>query len=146
MGKGANQPALDEFTMVLAAVLPLAYRPEIATAAAIGFGSGLTTATLLASPNIQRVDTIEIEPAMVDGARHFLPWVSRAYSDRRSRIIFDDAKSFFARGKERYDLIVSEPSNPWVSGTSSLFTQEFYSRIRGYLNDQWPVRAMDSGL
>ena len=82
----------------------------------IGFGSGLTTATLLGAPGLKQVDTIEIEQAMVDGANFFRPRVERAYADPRSRIIIDDAKSYFARARERYDLIVSEPSNPWVSG------------------------------
>jgi hypothetical protein len=50
-------------------------------------------------------------------------------------VVIDDAKSYFARGKGRYDIIVSEPSNPWVSGVASLFTQEFYGRISGYLAD-----------
>jgi spermidine synthase len=135
MRRAGRKPSPDEFTMMLAAVLPLAYKPDIASAAVIGFGSGLTTATLLASPNVRRVDTVEIEPAIVEGARLFLPRVERAYFDPRSRIIFDDAKSFFARSKGSYDLIVSEPSNPWVSGTASLFTEEFYVRIRGYLNE-----------
>jgi hypothetical protein len=116
--------------MVMAAMLPMMYKPDIKTAAVIGFGSGLSTATVLASPVVRRVDSIEIEPAMVDGARAFLPRVERAYEDPRSRIIIDDAKSYFARSGEKYDLILSEPSNPWVSGTASLFTEEFYRRIR----------------
>lgn len=131
----AQPPARDEYTMTLAAALPLAYRPQIRRVAAIGFGSGLTTATLLGAPGIKQVDTIEIEPAMVAGAEAFRPRVERAFADPRSRLIIDDAKSYFARSKERYDLIVSEPSNPWVSGVSSLFTEEFYQRIGGYLND-----------
>jgi hypothetical protein len=81
------------------------------------------------------VDTIEIEPAMVEGAHLFRPAVAAAFDDRRSRIVIDDAKSFFARGGRKYDIIVSEPSNPWVSGVSSLFTQEFYARLATYLND-----------
>jgi len=43
--------------------------------------------------------------------------------------VFDDAKSFFAYGQERFDMIFTEPSNPWVSGTSSLFSVEFYERL-----------------
>ncbi len=91
---------------------------------------------MLRSPNIERVDTIEIEPAMVDGARAFLPRVQLAYSDPRSHIVIDDAKSYFARGgRKRYDIIVSEPSNPWVSGVASLFTEEFYRASPLSLND-----------
>jgi spermidine synthase len=126
-------PSPDEFTMALTAVLPLAFRPQSEVAAIIGFGSGMTTATLLGSPNLKRVDTIEIEPAMVEGARLFGTTVDAAYTDPRSRIVIDDAKSYFARSNERYDLIISEPSNPWVSGVASLFTVEFYQRVKRQL-------------
>ena len=125
----------DEYTMALLALLPLGHRPEAKKAAVIGFGSGMSTATLLASPHLERVDTIEIEPAMIEGARLFRPTVDAAYADPRSRIVIDDAKSYFARGGERYDIIVSEPSNPWVSGVASLFTREFYERLHAYMND-----------
>jgi hypothetical protein len=47
----------------------------------------------------------------------------------------DDARTYFSTGKKRYDVIVSEPSNPWVSGVSSLFTQQFYAFLRGHLNE-----------
>jgi spermidine synthase len=134
IGTGAAV-ANDEYTMALLALLPLGHRPDAKKAAVIGFGSGMSTATLLASPTLERVDTIEIEPAMVEGARHFRPGVAAAYDDPRSRIVMDDAKSFFARGRERYDIIVSEPSNPWVSGVASLFTEEFYARLHEYMND-----------
>jgi spermidine synthase len=129
------RPTGDEFTMMMLGVLPLGHKPDAKTAAVIGFGSGMSTTMLLASPKLERVDTVEIEPAMVEGARHFQPFVDAAYKDPRSHIVIDDAKSYFARGKERYDIIVSEPSNPWVSGVASLFTEEFYARLSGYLNE-----------
>ncbi|MGE5094462.1 MAG: fused MFS/spermidine synthase [Betaproteobacteria bacterium] len=140
----------DEYTMALLAMLPLAYQPDAKSAAVIGFGSGSSTTLLLTSDKLERVDTIEIEPAMVEGANLFRPFVDPAYTDKRSHIVIDDAKSYFARGHKRYDIIVSEPSNPWVSGVSSLFTEEFYKRLALYLNDrgvvsQWlHVYEMDS--
>ncbi|MEO8133583.1 MAG: spermidine synthase [Betaproteobacteria bacterium] len=131
-----NQPpSTDEVTMVMTAAIPLAVRPDAQSAAIIGFGSGVSTHTLLASPALKRVDTIEIEAAMVEGAQQFRPRNERAYSDPRSHILIDDAKAFFARSSSKYDIIVSEPSNPWVSGVSSLFSDEFYARIRNYLTD-----------
>ena len=128
-----DKPLPDEVTMVMTALVSLAYKPEARTAAVIGFGSGLTTTTLLGSPTLERIDTIEIESQMVEGARLFGAIVAPAYSDPRSRIVLDDAKSYFARTGVRYDVIVSEPSNPWVSGVASLFTQEFYARVKGAL-------------
>jgi hypothetical protein len=84
---------------------------------------------------VQSVDTIEIEPAMVEGAHVFEPRNSRAYDDPRSHIRIEDAKTFFASTQARYDVIVSEPSNPWVSGVATLFSDEFYSRMGRHLSD-----------
>ncbi|HUR41169.1 MAG TPA: spermidine synthase [Verrucomicrobiae bacterium] len=129
----AAPPSTDDYTMILLGVLPALIHPEPRTVAAIGFGSGRTTHTLLQDPRLTRVDTIEIEPAMVEGAKRFGPLVSSAFDDPRSVIHIEDAKTFFARGGERYDIVVSEPSNPWVSGTASLFSREFYHHARRHL-------------
>jgi hypothetical protein len=80
------------------------------------------------------MDTIEIEPAIARGARLFGPLVERTFADPRNEIHFEDAKTFFARHQKQYDIIVSEPSNPWVSGVASLFTDEFYQQIRRHLS------------
>jgi spermidine synthase len=142
----------DEITMVLTGALPLALKPDIRSAAVIGIGTGLTTHTLLQSLAIEGVETVEIEAAMAQAARGFMPRNSGAFADPRGAILIDDAKSFFSSRNRRYDIIVSEPSNPWVSGVSSLFTREFYRRIRGHLNPggmlvQWmQLYEMDPSL
>ena len=123
----------DEVTMVLTAALPLAHNPEAKNVAVIGIGTGLTTHTMLAAAAVESVDTIEIEPAMAQASRRFAPRNSNAFADPRSHIIFDDAKTFFSTRNRQYDIIISEPSNPWVSGVSSLFTREFYRHARRYL-------------
>lgn len=125
----------DEATMILAAALPLLYKPDSVRAANIGMGSGLTTHALMYSEQLDEVDTIEIEAFMVEAARAFGPRVQRAWSDPRSNIFIDDAKTFFASHGQSYDFIISEPSNPWVSGTASLFTEEFYHHVSRYLHE-----------
>jgi spermidine synthase len=129
----AGERGSDEITMVLTAGLPLSLKPGTKTAAVIGIGTGLTTHTLLQSLAIERVDTVEIEAAMAAASRGFMPRNSGAFADPRGNLVIDDAKTYFAARGARYDLIVSEPSNPWVSGVSSLFTREFYRRVRGHL-------------
>ncbi len=121
-------PSKDEPTMTLLAALPLALKPDTQTAAVIGFGSGLTSATLLDSVHVTRVDTIELEPKMIEGARLMSDSVTLLEIDARSRIHIDDAKSFFTvqPPNQRYDLIISEPSNPWVGGIAGLFSKEHY--------------------
>ena len=123
----------DEPNQVLVGLLPLMARPDAKDVALIGFGSGVTAHVLLGSPNLERLDTIEIEREMVKGSRAFYPANQRAYDDPRNHFWFDDAKAYFAGAARRFDIIVSEPTNPWVSGVSSLFTVEFYREAKRYL-------------
>lgn len=125
----------DQVTQAFLPLITLAHAPEAKTAAVIGFGSGVSSHMLLGSPKLQQLVTVEIEPAMVAGSRLFGAANRRVYQDRRSQIVIDDAKSYFASANKRFDLIMSEPSNPWVSGVSGLFTDEFYSRVKRYLAD-----------
>lgn len=124
----------DEPTMIMAATLPIYLHPNPKKFAVIGWGSGLTTHTLAGLPAPELIETIEIEPAMVEGARHFDRRTARAYENQRSKIRIDDARTYFSAGNRKYDAIISEPSNPWVSGVASLFTTEFYGFIRKHLN------------
>ena len=126
-------PVTDEVTMTLAGALPLVLVPQARRVANIGFGTGMTTHVLLASSTLERVDTVEIEPAMVRAGELLRRYNSRALDDPRSRIHYEDAKTYFAAHPQRYDVIVSEPSNPWVSGVASLFSREFYGDVRRYL-------------
>ena len=66
-------------------------------------------------------------------AKGFYPWNSRGYDDPRTHIYIDDANTFFLTNRRQYDLIVSVPSNPWVSGVASLFSHEFYAKMRRYM-------------
>jgi spermidine synthase len=125
----------DAATQVLVPLITLAYAPRARSAAIIGQGSGLSSHLLLGDADLKELVTIEIEPQMIAGSRVFYPANRRSFDDPRSKIVIDDAKSYFASEQRRYDLIISEPSNPWVSGVSGLFTTEFYGRIRGYLSE-----------
>lgn len=131
-----NPRAIDESTMIFAAAFPLALHPDAKVVANIGFGSGLTSHVLLGSSKLERVDTIEIEEAIVQAAKGFRPRVDAVYADPRSHIYLDDAKTYFSSHRSKYDIIISEPSNPWVSGVSSLFTDEFYRMVKTHLSDK----------
>ncbi|MEO8156478.1 MAG: spermidine synthase [Betaproteobacteria bacterium] len=133
---GPGPAGVDEVTQTLLGALPLMLHPAPKTAAVVGFGSGMTTQILLSDPGLERVDTIEIEERMIEAARRgFFPRNRKAYEDPRSSIHIEDAKTYFSVANKQYDIIVSEPSNPWVSGIASLFTEEFYRHVAGHLND-----------
>ncbi|MBV9879430.1 MAG: fused MFS/spermidine synthase [Gemmatirosa sp.] len=123
----------DQVTQALLPLIALAHAPNARTAAVIGEGSGMTSHLLLASPSLRHLSTIDIEPEMIHGSHQFYPANRRVFDDPRSTFVIDDAKSYFASSRQTFDVIVSEPSNPWVSGVSGLFTDEFYHRVRGWL-------------
>jgi len=125
----------DEVTMVMAAIVPLALKSDARRVANIGMGSGLTSHALLAAQSIDTLDTIEIEQEILIGAKEFGQRVKRSFSDPRSSIHIDDAKSFFSNHQKKYDIIVSEPSNPWMNGVASLFSYEFYQHIQKHLEN-----------
>jgi hypothetical protein len=126
----------DFTTQMLSGLVGLAHRPDARNAANIGHGSGITASALLTSSSLERLVTIEIEPLMVEGSLVFLPINQAAFDDPRSSYVFDDAKSYFSYRRERFDLIVTEPSNPWVSGTAGLFTKEFYGQVSEFLTER----------
>lgn len=123
----------DEITQVGLATYPMTLMKPNYRAAMIGFGSGMTAHILLGDPWLKHLDQIEIEQEVINLARGFLPFNRRAYESPKQHLIIDDARNFFSTQTEKYDLIISEPSNPWVSGVSNLFTQEFYKDLKGYL-------------
>lgn len=125
----------DEYTMALTAVIPLAAVKDSCSAAVIGMGSGMTSHYLLYDTTLKEVDVVEIEPAMVEAARLIGEKVSNTFTDKRCNIYIDDAKTFFSAHNRKYDIIVSEPSNPWVSGVSGLFSEDFFALIKNHLNE-----------
>ncbi len=138
--------ASDLATEVLLPLVTAAHVPGARTAAVVGHGTGISSHILLGSPSLERLVTIEIEPEMIRGSRAFLPANRRVFDDPRSTFVLQDARAYLATTGERFDLILSEPSNPWVSGVSSLFTTEFYAHVRRHLAaggvfGQWLHRA-----
>jgi spermidine synthase len=127
--------SLDEPTQVLLGGLAWGMHDKAKRAATIGIGTGMTGHVLLTVGDFEAVDTVEIEPVMVKASRRFGPSVSNVFNDSRSHVCIEDAKTYFTNHKKKYDLIVSEPSNPWVSGVSGLFSTEFYGLIKNYINE-----------
>lgn len=96
----------------------------------VGFGSGMTASAVARYPDVERIDCVEIEPAVLRAAPYLESLNRGVLSDPRVRLIFDDARNFLLTSPDKYDLIISEPSNPWISGIATLFTDEFYAAVR----------------
>ena len=134
MSKDRNHPIEgDELTQAATAFMPMAMMTEPYDAGMVGFGSGMGAHYLLADPLLRDFDCVEIEDEMMNLAKGFYPWNARGYDDPRIHIYIDDAQTFFLTNRRKYDLLISVPSNPWVSGVASLFSHEFYAKMRRYM-------------
>ena len=124
----------DMPTQVMLSQLPLLVAPSVKNSLIIGFASGVSVGSMLQSP-IESVECVELEPATVSGSRYFEHVNNRPLEDKRMRLIIDDARTYLRVTPTRYDIIVSEPSHPWVPGVANLFTQEFFELGRARLSD-----------
>jgi spermidine synthase len=142
----------DEDVQSAAAFLPMAMIDVPYDAAVIGLGSGMTAHHLLGDPLLKSLDLIEIEQEVYEVAKKMQPTNRRVYESDRINLVIEDARTWFSTTRRQYDLIISEPSNPWVSGISSLFTREFYAHTKGFLKQdgllvQWiHLREFNSEL
>ncbi|MFL5322159.1 MAG: spermidine synthase, partial [Myxococcaceae bacterium] len=125
----------DMDTQILLGQLgPLLHSGKAKTALVVGLGSGVTVGSLASHPELERIDVVEISPAVVEAARRFSYINGNALDDPRVHIHVDDARTFMLLQGLRYDVIVSEPSNPWVAGVAGLFTREFFRLAKDHLN------------
>jgi spermidine synthase len=122
----------DMLTQKLVAHLPLLLHDNPREVGIIGLGSGVTLGAALAHP-ITRADVLEISPEVVQASSFFRDENRNALADPRTRLIVGDGRSHVLLGQRKYDVIVSEPSNPWIAGVAALFTEEFFTAARGRL-------------
>jgi spermidine synthase len=99
----------------------------------IGLGSGITVGSTAAHESAGRIDVLEISPEVVAASEFFTAEHGDVLSDPRVHLIVADARNFILSESQNYDVITSEPSNPWISGISNLFTQDFFELARGRL-------------
>ena len=130
----ASDSIYDMPTQVMLGQLPLLIAPRIDNGLIIGYATGVTVGAMLQSP-IQSVTCVELEPGTVAGSEFFNHINNRPLDDPRTNLIIDDARTFLRVTPNRYDIIVSEPSHPWVPGVANLFTQEFFELGRERLQD-----------
>jgi spermidine synthase len=125
----------DMDTQVMLGLAPIAARTGATSALVIGFGSGVTTRVLASVPGMQRVRVVEIEPAVLAMEGLFRHVNGGVLTWPTVHVVVDDARSALQLSPERYDVIVSEPSNPWVAGVATLYTPEFFRIARSRLAD-----------
>jgi spermidine synthase len=122
----------DMTTQVMVGLLPAALADTGARTLIVGHGSGFTAAAALAA-GIGATDIVELEQAVLDGARLFHDPGSDPLDDPRVTLHVEDARTRLMHGGGTYDLVISEPTNPWIAGVNNLFTEDFYARVRARL-------------
>ena len=122
----------DMLTQKLIAHLPLLVHDRPEQVAVIGLGSGATAGAALSHP-VSRVDVIEISPEVVAASAFFTTENRDALKDPRLHLIVGDGRSHLQLSRTQYDVIISEPSNPWIAGVSALFTRQFFEAARARL-------------
>jgi spermidine synthase len=122
----------DMLTQKLLAHVPLLIHGRARSVGIIGLGSGVTLASALTHP-ITSADVVEISPEVVEASHLFGEQNRRALEDPRVRLILGDGRTHLALSERQYDVIISEPSNPWMAGVAALFTREFFEAARNRL-------------
>ncbi len=124
----------DTPTQLMVGYLPMLLNPAAKRVLVIGMGSGMTAKAAAAFP-VERLDVAEIEPAVIEGARYFAEKNGRIHDDPRVRFIHADGRNYLLAVHQRYDVIISEPSNPWIAGIGNLFTREYYQEALSKLGE-----------
>jgi spermidine synthase len=120
----------DMPTQILSGLVPLLVHPDASSVLVIGYGSGVTPGAVLQA-DVERVVVAEIEAEVYEASNRYFGHVNhRPDRDPRAELVVDDGRNFLMTRQDRFDVIVSEPSNPWMSGAASLFTRDFFEIAR----------------
>ncbi|HEY6804714.1 MAG TPA: fused MFS/spermidine synthase [Pyrinomonadaceae bacterium] len=131
----ASDSVFDMPTQVMLAQVPMLVAPKLGNGLVIGFATGVSVGAMLQSP-IASVTCVELEPATINGSHFFDHVNNQPLKDPRTSLVIDDARTYLRVTPNRYDVIVSEPSHPWVPGVANLFTREFFEMGRSRLSDE----------
>ena len=131
-GKTDASLALDMRTQLLSGYLPMFLKEDPRSVLVIGQGSGITLGAVEQFP-VEAIDLVEISPAVIEGSRYFGPFNHHSLDDKRLSIILEDGRNHVALTDRKYDVIISEPSNPWISGVGALFTLDFFNLLKNRL-------------
>ncbi|MCE9595138.1 MAG: fused MFS/spermidine synthase [Planctomycetes bacterium] len=124
-GKADASSGGDLTTQLLLGHIPLLMAPQARNVLTIGFGAGFSAGAVIRHP-VEREDLVEISPAVLRADRVFRAWNGAPLQDPRVTAFVEDARSFIRTTPRLYDVIISEPSNPWVVGVAGLFSREFF--------------------
>jgi spermidine synthase len=115
--------------------LPALIHGQPKSALIVGFGAGVTAGTFVLHPSIQRIVICEMEPMIPKTARRF--FAEQHYhvlDDKRTQVYYDDARHYVLTTPEKFDIITSDPIHPFVKGSATLYSKEYFEMVKGRLN------------
>ena len=133
-GKSDGNVKTDATTQVMLGLTSALLHAAPRTSLVVGLGTGCSAGWLAEVPGMERVDVAELEPAILEVARYCAPANFNVLAHPKVRVIQGDARELLLTTHAKYDLIASEPSNPYRAGVASLFTREFYQAVAQRLN------------
>jgi len=123
----------DRLTQTLSAHIPLLFHPDPEKVMVLGLASGMTAGEALLYP-VKQLDVLEINDQVIKACEFFTPWNNGCLTHPNARIIVQDGRNHLELTREKYDVIISEPSNPWMAGLANLFTLDYFKTVKKRLN------------
>jgi spermidine synthase len=133
-GKSDGNTIGDAPTTALLSLIPAILHPAPRRAMLVGLGNGLSSGWMAEVPGIEEVITAELEPAVARFAALSKKANYDVMNHPKARLFIADGREMLMASEDQYDLVISEPSNPYRAGMSALFTEEFYASIKARLN------------
>jgi spermidine synthase len=113
----------------------LFHKDEPRSVLIVGFGAGVTAGSFVPYPSIQRIVICEMEPLIPTTATEYFGKENYGVMhDPRVRIVYDDARHFVLTTNEKFDIITSDPIHPWVKGSATLYSKEYFELVKEHLN------------
>jgi predicted membrane-bound spermidine synthase len=132
-GKADSNTYYDLETLVLLAHIPALLAPARERVLIVGLGTGVTAGEIALYRDVETIDVAEIAPAVIDFLPHFERANRRIHEEPRLRIRVGDAFQVLRHSHDKWDLIVSQPSNPWMLGVDQLYSRDYFRIVREHL-------------
>ena len=101
----------------------------------VGFGAGVTAGTFVVHPEVENITICEIEPLIPQASsKYFGRENHNVFHDPRTHMVYDDARHFVLTTNDKFDIITSDPIHPWVKGTATLYSKEYFELVKQHLN------------
>ena len=131
----ASTASLDMRLERMMGHVPGLIHPNPQSVLVVGFGAGVTAGSFVPYPDVQRIVICELEPQIPPAStKYFGKENYQVLSDRRTRVVYDDARHYIFTTRDKFDVITTDPIHPWVKGTSTLYSKEYYELVKQHLN------------